>query len=307
MTSTNTPKILIIPGWLDSTNCYAEQIMRYAGKHFYFEKDYYENVDTSRFDLFFPLYATVGTPDNVPQHKIVKVIYEAHECHGVHPDNPLVGGTYKYVVDFSKDWLQRDKVMVLEFGIDTELFKPLPLKREDDLFHIGFVGGITNQRKMFPEVVEPLKNIKGSKLMISSSWEGTVIRQWHGMPNFYNQLDVLVIGSAAEGFCLPFLEAASCGLPIVSTDVGAIKEFPGKLVVKRKMNGHIMENTGDVLNELKTHLEYLRDHPKERKAMGQANREEVLKNWTWEKKIGNYIKFFKEGLKRSKAWEQKKS
>jgi len=40
------------------------------------------------------------------------------------------------------------------------------------------------------------------------------------MPNFYRDLDVLVVTSRSEGGPLPLMEALCCGVPVVTTHVG---------------------------------------------------------------------------------------
>jgi len=53
---------------------------------------------------------------------------------------------------------------------------------------------------------------------------------------YYSAADVLLFTSIAENFPLVILEAMSCGLPIVSFDVGGVKE-----VVTHKENGFIVD------------------------------------------------------------------
>jgi glycosyltransferase involved in cell wall biosynthesis len=297
------PRILIVPGWLDSTNVYAEYIQRYASKDFYIEKNYYENIDPDNFDLFFPLYASIKTPPQIPQHKIVKIMYEGHEGYGVHPDNPVVGACTPKMVKFCQSWLDRPKenVFNLKFGIDTAIFKPFPMQRKDNDFNIGFVGGLENPRKMYKELIEPLKDIPGVKLLTSDLQNQMgEIRNWFGMPNFYNQLDLLVHASKFEGFCFPFVEAAACGVPIVSTNVGVIRDFEkagGAKVINMRLRGGHMEKPDEVRDQLRDWVVYLRDHKNELKQMSKAQRSFAESYYTWDKRIVNFIKFFQKGLR----------
>lgn len=45
------------------------------------------------------------------------------------------------------------------------------------------------------------------------------------MRSFYQSLDAFVFCSMSEGFGLPPLEAMACGVPVVSTDCGGVREF----------------------------------------------------------------------------------
>lgn len=59
-----------------------------------------------------------------------------------------------------------------------------------------------------------IKNLKFIKLPYKEQLRG-----------IYNSLDIFVFPSLHEGFGLPPMEAMACGAAVVSTDVGAVKEF----------------------------------------------------------------------------------
>ncbi len=44
------------------------------------------------------------------------------------------------------------------------------------------------------------------------------------LPELFNAADAFVLSSVVEGLPLALLEAAACGLPCVSTDVGGVRE-----------------------------------------------------------------------------------
>lgn len=66
--------------------------------------------------------------------------------------------------------------------------------------------------------------------------------EWRGplrdMAEFYNEIDLLLLTSRAEGFGMVLAEAMSHGVPCVATDVGAAREIMGEI-------GHIVP-VGDV-------------------------------------------------------------
>jgi len=47
------------------------------------------------------------------------------------------------------------------------------------------------------------------------------------LPKYYSIADIYIQPSLQEGFCLAILEAMSCNIPVIGTDVGAISEFIG--------------------------------------------------------------------------------
>jgi glycosyltransferase involved in cell wall biosynthesis len=48
------------------------------------------------------------------------------------------------------------------------------------------------------------------------------------MPSFYNAIDVFCLTSAMEGLPLSILEAQSCGVPVIATNVGGCSEVIDK-------------------------------------------------------------------------------
>ena len=296
------PRILIAPGWLDSTNAYAEYIMMYAGDEFCFEKTFFEHANPDDYDLYFPLFATIKQPWEFNFQKTVRIVYEPHEIGLLDEYNPAVTTTCENMFEMVNGRFkeQGQKYFLTPFGIDHHLFRPLKTARTDSLFRIGFVGGLDNPRKNFEDIIKPLGNIADSRLITSNAWagiNGAVIRQWHGMPYFYSQIDALVLGSSFEGLCFPILEAAACGIPIVSTNVGVAKEFEGIFTVDFEIDddNEMIDKEG-VSAQLREKLEFLRDNPEERKRMGEKNREMVLDKWTWKDRIKEFKKFFRGGL-----------
>ena len=51
---------------------------------------------------------------------------------------------------------------------------------------------------------------------------GTIPRS--KMPQFWNSVDIAVVPSLSESFGLVALEALACGVPVIATAVGGLKE-----------------------------------------------------------------------------------
>lgn len=125
------------------------------------------------------------------------------------------------------------RVYLLPEGIDIRLFKPFPNAKCDIL--LGFVG----------RDHKPFKNYPLFKYMLYPHIKATYNRYipHDEMPNFYNRI-VLLNLSDHEGFCRPVAEAAACGRPVISTNVGVaphildppwIIDDPGDLETVRKL------------------------------------------------------------------------
>lgn len=105
-------------------------------------------------------------------------------------------------------------------GVDTNLFK-----RD---FIVGYVGAKDSADhkgyKMIEEVCEEL----GLYLKVANnSWPH------EEMPEFYREIDCLVLMSESEGCNNPTLEALAMNKPVISTDTGIARELLGVTLVER--------------------------------------------------------------------------
>jgi glycosyltransferase involved in cell wall biosynthesis len=100
------------------------------------------------------------------------------------------------------------------------------------------------------------------------------------MLGFYHALDVYVCASASEGTPNPCLEAAACGLPVVTTRVGNMPEL-----IRHGENGFFVErDVADIAEKLRR----LRDDPGLRDRLGRAARATVVESWDWRRQAAHY-------------------
>ena len=159
--------------------------------------------------------------------------------------------------------IRTQKVTVIQFGIDTNKFKPTTKYQQlvarkafgfsSTDFVITIVGRLDPSKdhltflKTAQIVAKKLKNtrffIVGSKLGDFSGQKYSYMKRIKNflndnpklarritfggfiedMPAVYSATDILVSSSPSESFGLAIAEAASCALPIVATDVGNIR------------------------------------------------------------------------------------
>ena len=102
------------------------------------------------------------------------------------------------------------------------------------------------------------------------------------LPMFYNALDLFVLCTEeqpkernVEGFGLVFLEAQSCGVPVIGTRAGGIQN-----AVKENNGGFLI--TPNKHHELRSHIIKLATKPNFLKEIGGKARKRILQEATWE-------------------------
>lgn len=116
-------------------------------------------------------------------------------------------------------------------------------------------------------------NPSGIPRSVIDKWitEGNVeiLQHTDNMPSLFSRIDIVCLPSYREGLPKVLIEGASCGKPIVATDVAGCRE-----IVKDGVNGFLVP----VRNELalSTALQVLIEQPELRVQMGLAGRQLVL-------------------------------
>lgn len=187
------------------------------------------------------------------------------------------------------------------FGVDTKKFQKKYEKKPDDICigfgkQIGHLHGVDRLLKVFKRVVNTYKNttfrkkiklilIKGnigSAEIIETSkklgiYENVFLIDpidHEKMPLFYNKLDIYLNLSTRESFGVSVLEASSCELPVVASNVGGLPE-----VVLHERTGYLVDSKDDY--KICDHLCTLIESPEVRKELGNRGREFVINNYEW--------------------------
>lgn len=175
-------------------------------------------------------------------------------------------------------------------GVDTAFFRPAdaPRVRATGELRVGWAGSLGNhgaEHRGFPNVIEPaMAALPGVELV-------TAIREQHWrdreeMLAFYRSIDVYVCASRSEGTPNPCLEAAACGVPLVTTPVGNMPELVDG------NNGCFFDGTVPGLIEK---LALLRDSPAF-VSQWSAHIRKSIEAWDWGHQSENYARMFDEVL-----------
>lgn len=157
--------------------------------------------------------------------------------------------------------------------VDTEFFKS---KNTYNNFTVGWAGDVKNPFKRSHLLKSLNCKVSVKSDMVKSQQQNTL---QHDMPDFYNQLDVLLILSESEGTPMPLLEAMSCGKIVISTDVGLTKDV--------LLPFYVIRETQDdkIIQQFNAKLSYLKQHPEVIKKTGMRNKQIVEKYFSWSSQV----------------------
>lgn len=189
-------------------------------------------------------------------------------------------------------------VSLCHAGVDTELFRPLKLKKYGD-FVVGWAGlrGPAKNWRILDRLGYEAKTATRRR-----NSQGRLLPdiKHRNMPKWYNRLSVYLQPSTwgdsdptgdAEGCPLPVLEAGACAVPVLATSTsGAAREY---LTDWQIIHGYIGDGG---FRELKEKLEVLRGDAKARRRIGERNRRVAVEKWSWDLKARQYENFFKSTL-----------
>lgn len=172
-----------------------------------------------------------------------------------------------------KEMYPTKTVIFMPEGVNTKFFIPLENKNYKS-FIAGWAG-----RKAIVKRPYLLNQLKYPIKIKSDTDESTFVKErtQDSMLEFYHSIDALVLVSKSE--CMPrvILEAMSCGLPVVSTNVGSIN----MLLDKDWLIDAIDEE--EIVKIMNQKLDVLKNNPKLRKEIGERNRQHVEEYFSWAK------------------------
>ena len=230
-------------------------------------------------------------------------IYKNSDFSIASPSQWLIDKIKKTVLKDKKNYLVPNGIdLTLYNNIDrSEARKSLGLPIDKKIILFMANGGSKNPLKgwnYFLEVVENYRNnpnvlflvIGGEE--IKNKYESVKFIKYltdkEEVSKYYQACDVLLFPSLAENFPLAVLESMAAGTPVLSFNVGGIKE-----VMVHKENGYLAEekNVADLLSG----LDYLLNlSESELELMSERSRNKIKNNYSLDKMVDNYIKVYQE-------------
>ncbi len=215
--------------------------------------------------------------------------------------------------DIARDFgLQPAGIDTIHIGIDTETFRPMPSvpRRPQRLMATCSADApLKGLRYLLRAYAELLSRWPELELLVVSKprpgGETEHLLRELGlqdrvqfvsgistaeMVEYYAQATIAVVPSVYEGFGLPAGEAMACGVPLVSTDGGALPEVTGDAAVQVPV-----KSAGALAAAID---ELLRDAPR-RATLGAAGRERILDMFSWERCAQRMVEYYREVLERA--------
>lgn len=176
------------------------------------------------------------------------------------------------------------KVKYLKQFVDTELFKPA-VKKDSEKLVIGWVGDAKKKSKNYETLYKPVKAAfeDNSKVVFKEATLDSYVPV-EKMPDYYHSIDLLLITGNNEGGPAPALEAYACGVPVISTNIGYVKE------VAPPVAKHLVLDSADPAAYVKAITHFL-DQKDELLEYGKEGSRHVLENYSIEKTVPEWNQF----------------
>ena len=161
--------------------------------------------------------------------------------------------TRKFLVN---NGIREDKIFLLPHVVDDK-FKPINIQKEYDLVYIGrlakvkhietLIKAVSTVKKSYPHLrvvivgdgpeMNSLEKLSRElNLTKNIDFIGFQIDVW----NWYNTAKISILTSEREGFPYSVVESLSCGVPVITSNCGDIRD-----VIKNEYNGIIIDDYQD--------------------------------------------------------------
>jgi glycosyltransferase involved in cell wall biosynthesis len=205
----------------------------------------FNRLDLAQYDIIHAHHGQSGLVALSQRHRPVVVTFHGSDLQGIRDAHGQVTFT-GYILRHMSRWVasQADTVIlvseslarhlphnkkyhVVPAGIDTQLFRPLPMRESRQVLSLPsdghlvlFVGDPLRPEKRYWLAEQTLKHLPGDlpvQLIIANNVAHTQ------MPFYMNACDALLVTSSTEGSPNAVKEALACNLPVISTDVGDVR------------------------------------------------------------------------------------
>lgn len=233
-------------------------------------------------------------------NKAIQLEKKAFSC----ADMGIVTSSWQRDIVIKRYNIEPAKIKVIPNYVVTNVFKPHPeIQKKYDLIFVGRSGNqknISNLLKSIQYLKTKNKNI--SLLMIGGCCKNSEIKEvvnqyrvnvtFKGnvpnftLPNLLNQAKVFILPSHYEGHSKVLLEAMSCGLPCIGSDVSGIREG-----IEYMKTGYLCKTD---FKSIANAIETILSDDLLQKKIGENAREYILKKYSINKILEMELEIIKE-------------
>lgn len=298
----NIVKLIFLAEKYDLVHCLWRGLLSLLDNEYI--ESYINNMGLTKDEFLEKYFKKTNFTTSVYDHKFLdKENFEITKSFARYAKNYTVSSTILRDIYNELD-IDKKPMAVISDGVDITKFKPENLERfeleniSNRKIKIGWVGNseftdsegdndLKGVRKIIkPALQELIDEGYPIELKFADRKDGYIPHD--KMPDYYNSIDLYICASKNEGTPNPVLESMASGVPIVSTDVGIVRDALGE----KQKEFILKERTKE---DLKAKLVELLEHKEKFKELSEENLEQ-REDWTWEKKCYQFRDFFKKNL-----------
>ena len=298
----NIVKLVLLAEQYDLVHCLWRGLL--SCLDYEYARGYIHNMGLTFEEFMDKYYSKTNITTSVYDHKFLdEENFETTKSFAKYAKNYTTSSTILKEI-YDKLDIDKKPMAVISDGVDLNKFKPMNLERfkmeniENRKLKIGWVGNseftdsegdsdLKGVRKIIKPALEELIE-EGYQIEIKFADRKDGIIPHNKMPDYYNSIDVYICASKNEGTPNPVLESMASGVPVISTDVGIVRDAFGpkqkKYILKERTKQALKEAMIDLL--------------KNKQQFEELSKENLtqIQDWSWKNKCYQFKEFFDKNL-----------
>jgi glycosyltransferase involved in cell wall biosynthesis len=241
----------------------------------------------------------------IPKYKFDENYFKSRELNSIKSASMVLTNS-KFNRDHLIDFFDVN-TNVLYLGVRSEVFKPLPIGKENCVITVGRITPQKNHRFLI-QAIASIPNDSRPSLVIAADYiqpqevrainlladdlgvsvEIESISTDAHMVELYNRAEVFVYAPIMEPFGLAVLEAMACGTPVIAINEGGIPE-----IIQDGRSGILVERDPQVFGIA---IAELINDVKRQQSISENAMLDVQKNWTWSKTVDQLEEHFQKTI-----------